>query len=82
MGVQTAFSYHVTQAIKAELARADKDGLDLVEPLRLSRNSVYARLRGDKPFTTEEIAHVAEFLQITPEDLIFSSAHAIKEPAA
>lgn len=82
MGVQTTFSRLVTRAVKAELARRGEDGLALTVPLKLSRNSVYARLREEKPFSTDELAQVAEFLGLAPESLIASATPATKEPAA
>lgn len=73
MGVRTKFSTQVTGAIRAELARRDVDGVELAEPLSLSRNSVYARLRGERPFDTDEIAAVADFLGMTVEALLESA---------
>ncbi|WP_424446414.1 hypothetical protein [Microbacterium sp. CH-015] len=82
MGVQTMFSSLITRAVKAELARRGEDGLALIAPLSLSRNSVYARLREEKPFSTDEIAQIADFLGIAPEDLVASAMPAQKKPAA
>lgn len=64
MGVSTEFTNRVASSVRAELARRGMDGVSLTQPLELSRNSVYARLRGAKPFTTDEIARVAEFLGV------------------
>lgn len=66
-------SIRITGAVKAELARRDLEGYDLAEPLGIGRNAVYARLRGDTPFNTDEIAVISEFLGITVETL-FASA--------
>lgn len=74
MGVQTDFSNRVTGAIKAELARRSVDGVALTAPLGLNRNSVYARLRGERPFNTDEVAQTAEFLGMTVEALLASAA--------
>ncbi|MCC2031799.1 hypothetical protein [Microbacterium allomyrinae] len=74
MGVKTKFSAQVTGAIKAELARRDIDGVALVDVLELSRNSVYARLRGERPFDTDEIAAASEFLGMSILDLLASAS--------
>lgn len=74
MGVTTSkFTGQVTGAIKAELARRDIDGVALAAPLGLSRNSVYARLRGAQPFDTEEVEKVAAFLGMTVDHLLESA---------
>lgn len=75
MGVSTTskFSGQVTGAIKAEIARRDIDGVALAAPLGLSRNSVYARLRGEQPFDTEEVQKVADFLGMTVDRLLESA---------
>ncbi|BAQ32061.1 hypothetical protein BBSC_1981 [Bifidobacterium scardovii JCM 12489 = DSM 13734] len=38
-----------------------------------SRDWVYARLRGDKPFTTDEMSRIADYLNIGVEDLLESA---------
>ncbi|MAP63168.1 MAG: hypothetical protein CMH34_05370 [Microbacterium sp.] len=63
----------MTRAIKAELARRDLDGNDLVEPLKIGRNAIYARLRYEQPFDLDQIEKVAEFLGMTPDELIDSA---------
>lgn len=71
MGIQpTKFTGEVADAIRAELSRRDLDGVALVEPLGLSRNSIYSRLRGKTPFDTEEVEKVAAFLGITVDQLL------------
>ncbi|WP_382307363.1 helix-turn-helix domain-containing protein [Herbiconiux sp. UC225_62] len=67
--------------MKAELARRDLSGHDLAEPLRLGRNAVYARLRGERPFDMHELALIVEFLGISLDDL-FASADLGKRVAA
>jgi hypothetical protein len=74
MGVnQSKFTGQVTGAIKAELGRRDLDGVDLVGPLGMSRNSVYARLNGMQPFDTDQIEKVAVFLGMTVDQLLESA---------
>lgn len=73
MGVTSKFSEQVNGAVKAELARRDVTGVELTAPLSLNRNSVYARLRGEMPWNTDELAKVAAFLGI-PLATLFASA--------
>ncbi|MGN7861491.1 hypothetical protein ACTJI8_13000 [Microbacterium sp. 22303] len=68
------FTAAVQGAMRAELARRGVDGVALCEPLKLSRNSVYSRLNGTKPFNTDEIEAAAAFLGITVDQLIRSAA--------
>jgi hypothetical protein len=67
------FSLRVIGAVKAELARRDMTALDLVEPLRMNRNTIYGRLRGERPFETEEMEAIARHLGITVELLLASA---------
>ena len=64
------FSLRVIGAIKAELARRNLSGADLIPVLEISRNAVYARLRGEKSFELEEVVKVAAFLGIPVETLV------------
>lgn len=73
MGVQTKFSKQVTGAVRAELARRGIDGVALAAPLGLNRNSVYARLREERPFNTDELAAVAAFLDMSVDTLLASA---------
>lgn len=66
-------SIRVTRAIKAELARRDLDGVDLVEPLGMSRNTVYSHLRYEQPFDLDEVEKIAAFLQMTVDELLDSA---------
>jgi len=60
-------------AVKAELARRDIAGVELVPVIGLNRNAVYARLRGEQAFTLTELFQIASHLGITLQDL-FKSA--------
>ncbi|WP_291053633.1 hypothetical protein [Herbiconiux sp.] len=66
-------STRVAGAVKAELARRDLSGHDLVEPLRLGRNAVYARLRGERPFDMAELALIVDFLDLSMDELLASA---------
>lgn len=76
----TEFSNRVARAVKAELARRDLSGHDLAEPLKMGRNAVYARLRYEKAFNTDELEATAEFLGITLETLFASANLSAAEP--
>lgn len=69
----TNFTIAVRGAVRAELARRGIDGVALCEPLALSRNSIYSRLNGPKPFDTDEIEAAAKFLGMTVDQLIKSA---------
>lgn len=74
------FSARMTDAVKAELARRHLSGRHLVVPLKMGRNAVYARLRHEKAFSTEELDQIAGYLGISV-DLILESAR-LSERAA
>lgn len=74
MAGNTEFSARVTRAVKAELARRDKTGADIVPVLGIGRNAVYYRLRGEAPFDTDELALIADMLGITLETLFASAS--------
>ena len=66
-------STRIIRAVKAELARRDKTGADLVDVLGLNRNAVYARLGYTKAFDPVELVKVADFLGITITELLASA---------
>lgn len=69
----TRLSVRVTRAIKAELARRDLDGADLIDVLKLSRNTIYSRLRYEQPFDLDEVEKVALFLGMAVDELLESA---------
>lgn len=73
----TPFTRRVVSAVKAELARAGCDGADLVPVLGLGRNAVYARLRCEKPFSVNEVALIAAFLDIPITVLVAEHPQAV-----
>jgi hypothetical protein len=79
-GNAAGFNARIYRAVKAELARRGKDGMDLVPVLGLGRNAVYDRLRGSIPFDVLELGKVVEFLGISLETLL-ASADLDDEPA-
>ncbi len=79
----TRLNVRVTRAIKAELARRDLDGADLIDVLGLSRNTIYARLRYEQPFDLDEVERVATFLDMAVDELLESAKLSPSaEPAA
>lgn len=66
-------SARLVGAVRAELARRRLTGKDLVQPLGLSRNAVYARLREEKAFDTNELSNAARFMGLTLDDLMVSA---------
>lgn len=63
----------MADAVKAELARRDLSAGDLVVPLGLGRNAIYARLRHEKPFDIAELEAAAAFMGI-PMSVLMASA--------
>lgn len=74
MAANTEFSARVTRAVKAEIARRDLSGGNLAPILGIGRNAVYARLRGDAPFDTDQLEKIADWLGISLETLFASAA--------
>lgn len=66
----TEFTRHVAGNVKAELARRDLSGADLIPVLGISRNAVYARLRGERSFEVNELAHIANFIGVSVDVLV------------
>ncbi len=69
----TDFSRRVIGAVKAELARRDLSGADLVQPLEIGRNAIYSRLKGEQPFETDELSKIVDFLGIDMDTLMASA---------
>ena len=57
-------------AVRAELARRRISGRELAQGLGWSVGMTARRLRGECAFDVDELAAVADFLGITPADLI------------
>lgn len=68
-------STRLIRAVRAEAARAGIDGKALaVNGLKRDPKYVYERYRLEKPFTTKDLAQIANFLGITVEDIIKSAS--------
>lgn len=69
-----SFSEKVARAVKAELARRGLDATALMEPLRLSRNTVYSRLKNETQFDTSELEAACVVIGIDLSVLMASAA--------
>lgn len=67
------FVSSIAGAVRAELGRQGKRRSELAAVLGLSRPTVYGRLNGRTPFTSQELDQVARFLNISAYDLIQSA---------
>lgn len=67
-------------AVRAELARRKISGTELATALGWSRTTTWRRLNGSHAFDVNELAAVAEFLDVPLETLIVAPAH--REPIA
>ncbi|ODA89998.1 hypothetical protein ATY41_02855 [Leifsonia xyli subsp. xyli] len=68
----------ITRAVKAELARRDLDGVDLVPVLGMGRNAVYSRLRHERAFDMAELSKITVFMGITMNDLLDSAQYGLR----
>ncbi|MCT6838882.1 MAG: helix-turn-helix transcriptional regulator [Bifidobacteriales bacterium] len=66
-------STRVIRAVRAEAARYGYSGKDIAKALGRDPKYVYERFRFQKPFSTEDLNQVAEWLGITFDDLIKSA---------
>lgn len=56
--------------VRAELARRRKSGRDLSKALDWSERTARRRLSGELPFTVDELAAVARYLELPTADLL------------
>lgn len=54
----------IAATVRAELARRGLPQKSLVEPLGISTAAVSDKLRGNTPFTVEQLTRVAAFLEL------------------
>lgn len=66
-------STRVIRAVRAEAARYGYSGKDIAKALGRDPKYVYERFRFQRPFSTEDLNQVAEWLGITFDDLIKSA---------
>lgn len=60
----TPLTENVAAVARAELARRNISRTSAAEALGISRTLMWARLRGDKPFTVTELEKLAELMSI------------------
>ncbi|WP_416517011.1 hypothetical protein [Bifidobacterium asteroides] len=66
-------STRIIRAVRAEAARCGYSGKDVAKALGRDPKYVYERFRFQRPFSTEDLNQVAEWLGITFDDLIKSA---------
>lgn len=64
--------HDVPANVRAELARAGKNQGDLANLLGVTRQAVSRRLTGEVPFDVDELRKVADYLNVTPADLLLA----------
>lgn len=60
----TDYSAKLIRAVKAEMARRDVTATELLPHLKISRNSLYSRLKFERSFETDELAVIVDVLGI------------------
>jgi transcriptional regulator with XRE-family HTH domain len=60
----------VASAVRAELGRAQVPRYDAAGALGISRQSLWRKLKGDHPFTLEEIATLADLIGVPMSALL------------
>lgn len=73
-GATTGLSSRVSRAVRAELARRGKSGMDLIPILGLGRNAIYDRLNGKTALDAVELEKILTFLGISIDTLLASAA--------
>lgn len=68
------FHEAVAGAVRAEIARANRQRSDLGEVLGISRPTIAGRISGAYPFTMSEVDKIARWLGITAQDIMLSAA--------
>lgn len=70
----TDLSRNVADSVRAELARRQMTQRQMADVLGISQASVARRLGGHVPFDVDELAAVAELLDMDPRDLLPAAA--------
>lgn len=68
--------------VRAELGRQRRTRRDLAAAMGVDEHRVSKRVRGLVPFSADELAVAAEFLQVSVDDLTGASTSATRRPAA
>jgi len=67
--IESTFNMALRRHIRALMYEAEVTPIQMAEALNLSRNTMYGRLRGVAPFTTDEVQIVADVLHIDIIDI-------------
>jgi hypothetical protein len=81
-GTTTGLSSRIRRAVRAELARRGKSGMDLIPVLGLGRNAIYDRLNGSIALDSDELEKILVYLGITLDTLLASAALDVPEAVA
>ncbi len=66
----TQLSQQVAGEVRAHMARQRKTGVELASLLQISQQSASRRMTGERVFDLDEIAEVAQWLGLSPIDLL------------
>lgn len=67
---QTSYSQSVAAEVRAEMARQQKAGVDLAKHLGMKQSTLSRRLTGEIAFNLDQIAAVAEWLEVEIERFV------------
>lgn len=67
-------SQHIAAEVRATLARNQISGKQLAAHLGISQFAVSRRLRGETPFSVDELSATADFLAVSLEELLATKA--------
>lgn len=77
---QTSLSDSARREVRAWLGRRNLQQKDLAEALGLTQSSVSLRLSGKMPFTLDDLASIASWLDITLGELLGAGVVNAKNP--
>lgn len=67
--IESSFNTALRKHIRALMFEAEVTPIQMAEALHLSRNTMYGRLRGVAPFTTDEVQVIADLLHVEILDI-------------
>lgn len=74
MGEISAFSWKVIDNIQKLIARKGITDAQVIAVSGIPRNTFYRKMRGDTPFTTDDLDKLARALDVDPAYLMLSRA--------
>ena len=66
----TAIRKRVAANVRAELARSEVQQAKVADALRLSRSAINRRMKGEVPFTVDEVFIIADLARTSPMELM------------